>query len=174
MRLGHRKIHGGRRNGDTPSAYVLAAPEPKSKPMATAHDVAAYVIEKTGPVSAMKLQKLVYYSQAWSSVWDDEPLFDDRIEAWANGPVVRSLYGRHRGEFKVSSWATGDPSALTSNQKESIDRVLGYYGSMNAQQLSDLTHSERPWIDARVGLADGERGEEEISLASMSEYYSGL
>ena len=44
--------------------------------MATVFDVARYILEKYGPLSAMKLQKMVYYSQAWSLVWDDAPLFD--------------------------------------------------------------------------------------------------
>ena len=37
--------------------------------MASAHDVAAYILKKLGPMTAMKLQKLVYYCQAWSLVW---------------------------------------------------------------------------------------------------------
>lgn len=44
--------------------------------MANVLDVAAYVLAKRGPMTAMKLQKLVYYSQAWHLVWDEEPLFD--------------------------------------------------------------------------------------------------
>ena len=48
--------------------------------MTTALDVAAYILEKRGQMTAMKLQKLVYYAQAWSMVWDEEPLFADRIE----------------------------------------------------------------------------------------------
>ncbi|MDY6802276.1 MAG: DUF4065 domain-containing protein, partial [Cyanobacteriota bacterium] len=51
-------------------------------------DVAAYILKKLGPLSAMKLHKLLYYSQAWSLVWDEQPLFSERIEAWANGPVI--------------------------------------------------------------------------------------
>jgi len=47
------------------------------------HDVAAYILKKQGEMSAMKLQKLVYYSQAWSLVWDEKPLFRAQIEAWA-------------------------------------------------------------------------------------------
>lgn len=49
--------------------------------MATVHDVAAYILAKHGPMTAMKLEKLVYYSQAWSLVWDDKPLFRSKIEA---------------------------------------------------------------------------------------------
>ncbi len=50
--------------------------------MATCFDVAKYILTKMGKLSTVKLQKLVYYAQAWSLVWDDEPLFNERIEAW--------------------------------------------------------------------------------------------
>ena len=65
------------------------------------HDVAAYVLREAGAMSTVKLHKLVYYSQAWHLVWDEEPLFVEPIEAWANGPVVRALYDHHRGRFGV-------------------------------------------------------------------------
>lgn len=64
-------------------------------------DVAAYVLESQGPMTHMKLQKLCYYSQAWHLAWDGVPLFPERIEAWANGPVVPVLYEALRGEFQV-------------------------------------------------------------------------
>ena len=142
--------------------------------MVSAHDVAAYILEQQGPLSAMKLQKLVYYAQAWSTVWDDKPLFSEPIEAWANGPVVRELYDLHRGQFEVRGWPRGNPRVLDEEQRSTVDAVLGYYGGRNAQTLSDMTHSEDPWRLARRGLPEGERGNRVISLASMSEYYSSL
>lgn len=142
--------------------------------MATAHDVAAYILQKRHPMSAMKLQKLVYYSQAWSLVWDDRPMFREKIEAWANGPVVRELYDQHRGRFDVHDWPYGDPRALDADARATVDAVLEYYGPRNAQVLSDMTHKEDPWRIARRGIPDGERGTSEISLASMAEYYSSL
>ena len=42
--------------------------------MANVDDVAAYILNRQGPMTAMKLQKLCYYSQAWHLVWDSEPL----------------------------------------------------------------------------------------------------
>lgn len=142
--------------------------------MPSVHDVAAYVLKSMGRITAMKLQKLVYYSQAWSLVWDEEPIFSARIEAWANGPVVPTLYAQHRGCFEVSSWPLGVPSNLTKDQRETIDAVLGFYGDKSSQWLSELTHSEQPWVEARKGLGQGERGNSVISLASMAEYYGGL
>jgi uncharacterized phage-associated protein len=102
--------------------------------VATAHDVAAYIVDKQvstthSGIPAMKLQKLVYYAQAWSLVWDDKPLFSDRIEAWANGPVVPSLYETLYGRFMIIDVA-GNPSNLTDVERETIDKVLEHYGDI--------------------------------------------
>lgn len=137
------------------------------------HDVAAYILQQCGEMTAMKLQKLVYYCQAWSLVWDEEPLFEEEIQAWANGPVVPSLYERHQGKFKVRTW-DGNSAILTKSQRETIQKVLDFYGDKPSQVLSDLTHKEAPWISARVGLGIGERGKQIITHAAMAEYYGSL
>jgi uncharacterized phage-associated protein len=142
--------------------------------MADAFDVAAYILEKRGPMTAMKLQKLLYYAQAWSLVWDEKPLFDEKIEAWANGPVIPSLYNWHRGRYELTSCDEGNADALTEKQRDTVDAVLNFYGDKPSQWLSDLTHREDPWRDARAGLAPGERGQNEITHAAMAEYYEGL
>ena len=142
--------------------------------MVTAHDVAAYILHKCGNMTAMKLQKLVYYAQSWSLVWEDRSLFDSSIEAWANGPVSPELYSCHRGKFNVANWPQGNPENLQPSDTETIDSVLGYYGDKTSQWLSDLTHREQPWIDARKGIPPGERSHAVITQGSMAEYYSGL
>ena len=125
-------------------------------------------------MSTMKLQKLVYYCQAWSLVWDEQPLFAEQIQAWANGPVIPDLFEAHKGHFSVSDWPLGNIENLSANQIESIDAVLNHYGDKSGQYLSDLTHLERPWKCAREGLASTERGSNEIPLDSMLEYYEGI
>lgn len=142
--------------------------------MTTVYDVAAYILGKLGRIPALKLQKLVYYSQAWSLVWDDKPLFTERIEAWANGPVSPDLYAQHRGQYDLERIGRGDPQALSAEQVETIDAVIEAYGHKPSQWLSDLTHAEEPWREARKGLEDGARGNREISHAAMAEYYSSL
>ena len=141
--------------------------------MATVHDVAAYILKKSGPMTAMKLEKLVYYCQAWSLVWDENPLFREKIEAWANGPVAPALYKKHRGDYKVSKW-DGNCSALSATQKETINAVLKFYGGKTSQWLSDLTHQETPWREARKGTPPGEPSSAEITHAAMAEYYGSL
>jgi uncharacterized phage-associated protein len=142
--------------------------------MVSVHDVAAYILKKLGPVTTWKLQKLVYYSQAWSLVWDEKPLFSARIEAWANGPVVPQLYRLHRGKFKISSWPDGNAKRLGEPERETVNAVLKFYGDKGSQWLSDLTHREEPWLKARRGLGPDEQGHTEISLGDMADYYGQL
>jgi len=144
--------------------------------MVSVLDVAQYILSKVGSLTTWKLQKLCYYSQAWSLVWDDKPLFKERIEAWANGPVIPALYKIHQGEYSITSIKEGDPSKLNKMQRETIDAVIGVYGPKDSNWLSELTHCEAPWINARQRgrLGPGERGNSEITLADMSEYYGGL
>ena len=70
--------------------------------MANVIAVAEHVLKRLGSSSTMKLQKIVYYSQAYHLVRYGQPLFSERIEAWRNGPVVRDLYDLHAHEFVIS------------------------------------------------------------------------
>ena len=143
--------------------------------MATAHDVAAYILGKSGRMTAMKLQKLVYYSQAWHFVWDGVPLYQEEVQAWANGPVIYDLYLAHRGKYWVEPDDVPGPTRmLSSDEASSVDSVLETYGAMTAAQLSALTHSESPWVAARSGLAPTDRSKRTITLGSMGDYYGSL
>lgn len=143
--------------------------------MASVFDVAKYILEKQGRMSTMKLQKLCYYCQAWSLVWDEEALFDEEFHAWANGPVCRELFFRTQGKYSVSSEdEDGDSTKLNADQKETINIVLDHYAPHDAQWLSQLTHMEAPWKKARVGVPIGVGSDDIISKESMAEYYGGL
>ena len=144
--------------------------------MASVFDVARYILEKQGKMSTMKLQKLCYYSQAWSLVWDDKPLVDEECRAWANGPVCRELFRATQGQFAVvaADEKRGDSGCLTANQKDTIDKVLEYYAPHDAQWLSRLTHLEDPWKQARVGLPLGVGSDRIVTKESMAIYYGGL
>lgn len=142
--------------------------------MASVLDVAAYIVHREGEMTATKLQKLVYYCQAWHLVWEDTPLFTARIEAWANGPVSPTLYRTHRLQYEVRSVVGGNYGHLKPNERESIDLVLDTYGKLSGYDLSVRTHKEPPWLEARRGLAPGERANTVISHRAMAEYYGSL
>lgn len=143
--------------------------------MVSVFDAAKFILEYFGVLSTMKLQKLCYYAQVWSLVWDDAPLFPEEFYAWANGPVCKELFYCFQGKFSVvAEEAPGDSSKLSREQKETVNKVLEYYGDKDAQWLSQLTHMEEPWQLARKGIPNGAYSDACISKESMAMYYGGL
>lgn len=143
--------------------------------MSTVFDVARYILHKRGRMSTMKLQKLCYYCQAWSLVWDDVELFPEEFQAWANGPVCKPLFDQTKGRFDACEYdEPGNINNLSRMQLDTINSVLDYYGDHDAQWLSQLTHKEDPWNIARVGIPAGMGCDRVISKESMAIYYGSL
>jgi len=144
--------------------------------MTTVFDVADYVLKAVESTTSMKLQKLVYYSQAWSLAWDDTPLFDEDFQAWANGPVCVELFRKHKGVFKLNAnfFEPYISEDLSDMQKESVSQVIEDYAFMAPHELSDLTHREYPWINARGNTPPGMPCDAIIEKEVMRDYYAGL
>ncbi|NEA24568.1 type II toxin-antitoxin system antitoxin SocA domain-containing protein [Actinomadura bangladeshensis] len=145
--------------------------------MATIMDVAAYILGKRGPMTAMKLQKLCYFAYAYHLAWEDRRLFPQRFEAWANGPVSPALYACHRGRFQLAEGdIDGDPTALNATERESVDLVLEGLGELTAHQLSAQTHAEGPWVSARerARVAPMQRSTEELTDVEIMEFFQAV
>ena len=135
--------------------------------------------EKGDTISPLKLQKILYYCQAWHLAIFKKPLFQEDIEAWAHGPVVPSQYTRFSYIFRNDNI---NPSKINIEKIEFEDKttedllteVFGIYNEHSASYLENLTHSEKPWIDARGSLQDWERSNNIISKETMTEFYSKL
>ena len=153
-----------------------------ARPNTTVHDVSKYILRWFADngedgITPWKLQKLLYYCQAWSLVWDEKPAFPEEIQAWAGGPVCPDLYQTHKGKFRLGPEdITGTPENLTDEQKETVDSVLEFYGNKTGRDLIYLTHIEGPWSDvrSRAGLRSGDRGNAAIEFKDMSQYYGKL
>ncbi len=145
---------------------------------ANVQDVAAYILRKDSPMSAMKLQKLCYFAYGYHLAWEDRQLFPERFEAWANGPVVYELYAQHRGQFRLESGDIhGDPSKLDAGEVESIDAVWESFKAFSANELSAMTHRPGPWLDARrrAGLEDDlQRSNEELRDEEIADFFGAL
>ncbi len=141
--------------------------------MASVFDVARYILDKKGPMSSLKLQKLCYYCQAWHYTWTGKPIFNEEIQAWKNGPVCPALYKSHEHKYTVSPEdISGNVSNLNADEEDSINVVLDAYGDMQPYELREQTHQESPWIDAHVGVLPGENSNNVITLEAMGRYYA--
>lgn len=156
--------------------------------MLTAEQVADYFLrlvdEDAGDsISNLKLQKLVYYAQAWHLAITNRPLFSEDIQAWAHGPVIPCLYNKYRDfgwqPIRGQVW---EPQAIPRPDSEGtamdedtagiLDEVWEAYGQFTAKHLEKLTHSEDPWVAARLGYRPGDPCQEVISRDVMRDYYA--
>ncbi len=146
--------------------------------------VVSYCNSMGEPITNKKLQKLLYYVQAWHLAYFDEPLFDEAPEAWVHGPVFPSVYYKYKDFSYNPIGVDGEDDLckkdfderleilkLSDEQSKLVYSVINKYGSMSAMKLEILTHSEAPWCDARNGLQDWEPSAKPISNESMREYY---
>jgi len=144
----------------------------------SAEIIADYILchfrDKGEPISHLKLQKLLFYVQAWHLALYDEPLFGDHFEAWIHGPVVRRLYTK----FKDFSWKPitdiSECPDLPDEVKDHIQEVLDVYGDFSAEDLEYMVHRERPWILARGDLHPLEPCTTLIDESEMTKFYQEM
>jgi len=149
-------------------------------------DVAKYILLRAANdgelISPLKMQKLVYYSYSWVLAKLDKRLFDEKIEAWPNGPVVRSLYTalKDYGSGPIPEEWAGETFEHVKKRlpKEAIDvleLVYESYANFTAFQLTTLTHEESPWKEARRDCGPLDKSTNKISdELIIKEYKSRL
>lgn len=121
-------------------------------------------------ISHLKLQKLIYYAQAWYLANFGEELFSEDIQAWAHGPVVPSVWGA----YKQHGWDAipkGSDPRLDSHTAEFLEGVYHAYGDIGAKALENITHREDPWKDARGDLPPESRCTRAIRKELMRDFY---
>lgn len=156
-------------------------------------DVARLVVlaasQKGIGVTPLKLQKLLYYLQAWNLVFFNTPVFQEEPEAWVNGPEYRKVYDHYKAyqmfEFiKITSEEKAQLDervaqmmrtiGFVHEQQELFEEVLSKYGKMSSADLGLRTHNEDPWKNARNGLGIFDYSNNVITHASMAQYYCSL
>lgn len=163
----------------------VIAPLPLRLSEATSADqIADYFIafsNATGSlITNMKLQKLVFYTQAWHIAVFDQVIFEEDFQAWIHGPVLPSLYERYksfqwrpilRNDLDESSIRTLENSFTTSIREILADVIIEYFNK-DAFALEQSTHSETPWLIARGHLAADEPSANVIDKKTIHDYYS--
>lgn len=131
--------------------------------MATAVDVMKYIRSQMSVSGEVQLQKLMYYSQAWSLAWDGTPLFPERIEAWRMGPVVPAI------RYRIDP---GDGTVLSDAERATVDAVIAFYGPSHGAALRDRTHREQPWREVWGDRPGDGSCNDEIPHDLMRRYYT--
>lgn len=150
--------------------------------MATAYAVARFIVQlaedeaETDYLTHLRIQELLYYAQSWSLVQRGVPLFPERIEAWATGPVVRDLFERlsihGRRAITSADLEESDPDGLSEDEREFVASVWEAYKGLSAWGLAQMIHEDDPWVNARAGYGPLDRSDVEITPEAMRAYFS--
>jgi len=123
--------------------------------MVTALDVAKLFLswsDNNGDlITNLRIQKLLYYAQAWYLVNYNRRLFNDPIEAWEFGPVIRSVYKKyqaHKGEPIPYKTNNKEENVFQPHQINFLTEFFRVFSNFSATALVSLSHSEAPWINA--------------------------
>lgn len=125
--------------------------------MYTAMQIAAaviklYAIEKQS-ITNLKLQKVLFYIQAKSFLMRGEPIFQDDIEAWRHGPVVRDVYNAF---YPFIAFPLDENDIIVKQNLPELDGTSFYivYSTVketipySAWGLVDKTKKTRVWKDS--------------------------
>lgn len=139
--------------------------------MTSVLDVAAYLLrqaEEDGTVvTHLKLQKLCYYAQGYSLALMSDPMFDEPIEAWEHGPVIRALWDTYKHYRRRPIPAAEHDVEIEPWRTRLLDETFRRYGWMTAWDLRNRTHDELPWREAWF-----EEGEDaHLSHDSMRDFF---
>lgn len=119
-------------------------------------------------ISNLKLQKMLYYMQGFFIAVFDRKLFDNEIEAWQYGPVVKEMYEHFKvfGSGAIVLKENTEVQDLTKEETELFNEVMEEYGQFSAIKLMNMTHNELPWKKVFYENPQGE-----ISYDLLSEYF---
>ncbi|MEW4458993.1 type II toxin-antitoxin system antitoxin SocA domain-containing protein [Roseibium algicola] len=125
-------------------------------------------------LTPLKLQKLMYYADAWHLALYDEEITAEQFQAWVHGPVALSQYHR----FKDYKWRAIDEEiecpTLSDEMTQHLDEVIDVFGSETAVSLEIMTHKERPWLEARGDIPEDEPCNNYISKEVTKEFYRSV
>ncbi|MBY0530858.1 MAG: DUF4065 domain-containing protein [Xanthobacteraceae bacterium] len=137
----------------------------------SAEQIANFILASADPddndISNLKMQKLCYYAQGMLTAMRGTPLFHETIEAWDHGPVVPELY--HKYKRFGSSNLDADPNfkveEIDERDRNALYDICEYYGQYSAWRLRNMTHEEKPWMDAHKTRSD-------ITIDALVEFFA--
>jgi len=144
------------------------------------HDVANYFIHRSqqegedGLITNLKLQKLCYYAQGfYLAINHGTPLFEENIEAWKHGPVVRNLYAAlaENGSNPVRTLIepADGMNKMPTEIKSFLDDIYNELGQFSAWALREMTHKEDPWLK---NWGDGKLAGKEIPHTDLISFFA--
>ena len=138
--------------------------------MYKATDIANFLVylmtDSCDDLTNMKLNKILYYAQGHYLQKYGKPLFEDCIEAWPHGPVIRSVYAKYKDftDRRITAYDVAQIQCIDDDTKSYLVDVARKYGRFTASTLRNMTHKPKtPWSEVQIG--------EEITTKLIYDYF---
>ncbi len=122
-------------------------------------------------ITHLKLQKLLYYVEAWFLANFDKPLFEISPQAWTHGPVYRPIFDKYK-KYRWESLPAERNVSMSKDLTSFVRAVYDEYGQFSAKKLELMTHSEDPWKNTRGSLPLEARCETPMDKLFIRNYYA--
>ena len=139
--------------------------------------IANYIVTHMGEVTPLALEKLLSFSNGVNYAVNGEQLIFEDNQAWAHGPVYPQMYNKCK-KFGYKPIDNGIYSThgcvlskLTDSEISVIDLVINTFGLFSPKTLENISHSQEPWREKRIGYKDDEAGQEVIDQESIKAFY---
>lgn len=141
--------------------------------IAVADKIIRLSLDAEQPLTPMQVQKLTYFAHAWMLGLGHGSLFQDAVEAWQYGPVIRAVYHalKHHGSHPIRECLQRIESEFSPVEEGIITEVWLKYGNLQGWELSSLTHAVgSPWHQVQ----ERAQGSQIIHNHIIERYYSGI
>lgn len=125
-------------------------------------DICKYVVYYSNKnnygISNLRLQKILYFIQAYFLRIKRKPCFKEKIEAWDFGPVVPEAY-RHYKYFGAGEIPDYRDPLIKFDQRQDrkiIEGVVDLLSKYTTTQLVEMTHRQYPWRKNYMPYANNE------------------
>lgn len=136
--------------------------------------VANYILNKMEDITPLSLQKLLYFIQGFSSCLLDKNIFEDKCEAWINGPVYNDIYIIYNS-YSINKYTQDvELNKLSIKEKKLIDEIINSFGCYSGNTLKLMTHETDPWKKSRKNLDDGDSSKNKIDINSIKNYFNNI
>lgn len=132
-------------------------------------------------MSHLKLQRLLFYCDAYHLAYFDKELITDKFEAWVHGPVSRKVYGSLKDKYMLYEELTYSNNTkedvdkefekLTQDQQDFVISILEELYTWTMFELGASIRNEKPWKEAIIGYREADKCHVEISKETTRLFY---
>ena len=123
-----------------------------------AKETVLYLANKKPNIDKLQLLKFLFYADKYHLNKYDRPILGGHYTAMVKGPVLSELYDEIKEScsdyilkgYKIEPLREANLIYFSKSDIEALDYALCQYSQYSGNQLSELTHKDKAWVNTRT------------------------